>query len=170
MEKLSFDRFLFKTAVCVMGCDGEINEMEKTEIIKIATTTLYFGEIDIREELNTIVREFSKKGKGVIKDYFNELENSNLSVLEELMVLEVALRMMYADARLEENEIRFLKMVRSRLSLWDLQIKERFGNVDLLFGHQEEMQFKVSVTDYIDQLELPDYTLLEGVEVKKVEK
>lgn len=83
-----------------MACDGHIDKQEVEEIKKMNKNTTYFGDIDLSEELDILLRNLAKHGKKVVNDLF-----------QELLLLEVALRIIHADEKNDENEIKFLKLL-----------------------------------------------------------
>jgi len=129
MEPKEFTRFLLKSAVCVMGSDGEIHDNEIDEIRKFSQNTSYFKAIDFESELQSFNQDFLDNGKDVIWDYYTELNEKR-----ELILFEVLIKIIYADNRVDENELTFLNMVRTRLKLTDDKIRERFGDLDILLS------------------------------------
>jgi uncharacterized tellurite resistance protein B-like protein len=140
MEELSYEKLLFNTAVCVMACDGQIHENEVNELNLIAEKTPYFRALDYKNELNIIMKEI-EKNTNIIKLYFNNLKEADLSLVQELQILEVVLRMMYSDNRIDENEVKFIRLLKTHLKIPDQVIFERFGKIDFLIkGFDEILQ------------------------------
>ena len=54
METIEFKKVLFKTAFCVMACDGHIDQLEIDEMKKIDTNTSYFNDVDLSNELDDL--------------------------------------------------------------------------------------------------------------------
>src|SRR6056297_83930 len=92
-----FKKLLFKSAFCCMACDGHIDQKEIEEIKKMDTNTTYFGDIDLSSELEELISDLSKNGKKVVNDLFEELRKIELNPVQELLILEVVLRIIYAD-------------------------------------------------------------------------
>jgi uncharacterized tellurite resistance protein B-like protein len=138
MEELKYEKLLFNTAVCVMACDGQIHENEVNELNSIASTTPYFGKLDYKNELNMIMKKI-KKNVNIMKLYFNNIQQADLSLAQELLILEVVLRIMYSDNRIDENEIKFIKLLKSYLKIPDQVIFERFGKIDFLIKGVEDI-------------------------------
>ncbi len=136
MEKDEFKRVLFKVAFCSMACDGHIDDSEIKELHFIDKNTTYFSTIDLSDELDQLIHDFNNKGIKVIEELFNYLRNTKLNTIQELLVLEVALRIINADGIHDENEIRFLHLLRSKLELHDEVIQDRFGKLDILHTNE----------------------------------
>ena len=132
MDRDDFKKILFKTAVLAMACDGEIHEAEIKELRKIATTTAYFKGTDFDSLLDDLVRKIRKQGRIVVREYFDVMRNMEFTSSEELLILEVALRIIQADKIIDENEERFMKILRRSLLISDEILKLRFGNIDYI--------------------------------------
>jgi len=170
MEHSDFKKLLFTSAVCIMACDGEIHEDEIKEIGMITRTTPYFKDMDCSKELNNLVDDIIKNGKQVVKSYFAQIKESDLTPPQELLLIEVLMRIVNADNKIDINEVKFLKIVRSKLKIHDEIIVERFGTVDLLFDHQYKNVDKSFKDDFIRELKLPKLKNLKGTDIEVVIK
>ena len=132
MDKTDFRKLLFKVAFCTMACDGRIAEREISEIKLMDRKASFFDDIDLSSELDQLIKEFRDKGIKVIEELFQTLRTNKLTAIQELLVLEVSLRIMNADEVHDENEIKFLHLLRSKLELHDETINERFGRLEVL--------------------------------------
>ena len=103
-----------------------------SEMKMMDKNTSFFHDIDLSEELSELISELGKKGTQVINDLFKTLKDSLLNTIQELIVLEVALRIINADDRHDENEIKFIHFLRAQLKLHDEEIVDRFGELDIL--------------------------------------
>ncbi len=162
MESSDFKNLLFKSAVCVMACDGEIHEDEIKEIEMIARTTPYFKDMDCSAALTKLVDDIRINGKHVIKIYFAQIGDSEFTPVQELLILEVLMRIINADKNIDPNEVKFLQIVKSKLKVHDEIIIERFGTVDLLFDRQYKNVDKSFKDDFIGELKLPKFKDLKG--------
>ena len=52
-----FSKLLFKTAFCLIACDGEIHEQEIEELRLIEANTPYFREIELEFELKALIKK-----------------------------------------------------------------------------------------------------------------
>jgi len=139
-EKVSFEKFLFRTAFCVMACDGHIDNREIDEIKQLVVTTSFFRDIDIEEELRRLLDAIHSDGKKIFVEFLDELNERDCDVVQELMILEIALRMIYVDEKLEKNEQHLMHLIRSKLNVADEIIHQRFGAVDSLLGDKKLIQ------------------------------
>jgi len=155
MDK-QFKKILFKTAFCCMACDGHIDQQEIDEMKKMDKNTTYFGDVDLSKELDLLLKDLNKYGKKVVNDLFQELRETKLNPVQELLILEVALRIIHADANIDENEIKFVKLLRGRLELYDEMIIERFGKDNLLFDKEYGNNIIVKETDFLNNLDFSD--------------
>jgi len=154
MEELKFEKLLFNTAVCVMACDGEIHDSEIQELKLIAKNTPYFKDLDYQTELNRIMLSI-KNNTNIMKQYFEEIKAVALSPVQELLILEVVLRMMYADNRIDENEVKLIRIIKSYLKIPDQIIFERFGEIDFLIKGYDEISEQIFSDNF------PDIELIE---------
>ena len=147
MEEMKFEKLLFNTAVCVMACDGEIHDNEIQELKLIAKNTPYFKNLDYQSELDTIMKNI-KNNTNIMKQYFEEIKAAELSPVQELLILEVVLRMMYADNRIDENEVKLIRIIKSYLKIPDQIIFERFGEIDFIIKGYDEIDQQASSDNF----------------------
>ena len=147
MKEIKFEKLLFNTAVCVMACDGQIHENEVNELKLIAENTPYFKELDYNSELKKIMKEL-KKNTNIMKLYFDLFKDAEFTPVQELLILEVVLRMMYADNRIDENEVKFIKLIKRYLKIPDQIIFERFGEIDFLIKGFDEISHQASFDNF----------------------
>lgn len=117
-----------KTMFCCMACDGNIATEEIAMVKAIATQTSLFEELDTESILNTYVAAINQNGMLFLRNYLNELSEENLTPNEELVLIDLAIKMIEADSHIEYSEIKFFKKIRSRLSVSDEQILEQHPN------------------------------------------
>ena len=63
------NELLLRTAFACMSCDGDIASEEVELIKQMANERHLFGDIDIDKELDSLVDEINKKGKGFLKEF-----------------------------------------------------------------------------------------------------
>ena len=168
MEHFNFQKLLFRSAVCVMACDGEIHEDEKKEIEKIVNTTHYFKGMDCSSELQHIIAEIGEQGRTVIRSYFDQIRESDFTPVQELLLLEILMRIINADGKLDPNEIKFLHIVKSKLKVHEEIIIERFGQVDLLFNRHYKNVDKSFKDEFIGKFPLPKLKNLKGTDIEVI--
>jgi uncharacterized tellurite resistance protein B-like protein len=161
MEKNQFKRILFKTAFCCMACDGHIDDREIKEMEGMNRNTIYFEDVDLSVELEGLVNQFQKKGKKTVEELFEQLKKTDLNTVQELLLLEVALRMINADEVIDENEKKFLRFLRSKLKVHDETLLDRFGKISYLF----DVDYKESLT----KVKTPE-ELLESMTLPKIDE
>ncbi len=132
MEKVEFKTLLFRVAFCTMACDGHIDKKEIEEMKAMGKSTSFFNDVNLSEELLSLIQRLESVGAKVIVDLFKVLRSENLNPVQELLVLEVALRIAIADGRHDDNEIKFLRHLRAKLEIDDKTIVDRFGDLDIL--------------------------------------
>ncbi len=125
MESINFNKLLLKTAFSCMACDGDIDKREVKLIKKLHKEKKTFGEVDINSELNTLLLAINKDGHQFLKNYFSELTNFELSEGDELKIIEVAIETIKADDKVEYSEIKFFKVIRSKLKIENEPILEK---------------------------------------------
>jgi uncharacterized tellurite resistance protein B-like protein len=165
MEKNEFKKLLFKVGFCAMACDGDIDESEINEMKMMDKNTSFFHDIDLSEELSELISELDKKGVQIINDLFKILKNNILNSIQELIILEVALRIINADNKHDENEIKFIHYLRANLKLHDEEIVDRFGEIDILHtnSHIKNVVKRQNDKGFAENLTLPEVK-----EIKKI--
>jgi hypothetical protein len=108
-----------------MACDGDIDKREIKLIRKLQLDFNIFGDLDIDRELESLLLAINKDGLRFLKDYFNELNESELSQSEELKLIKVAIATIKADEKVEYSEIKFFKVIRSKLEIDNKVILEK---------------------------------------------
>ncbi|RTE85513.1 MULTISPECIES: TerB family tellurite resistance protein [Gammaproteobacteria] len=164
MDKNEFKRLLFKIAFCTMGCDGDIANSEVDELRDIDKNTSFFNDVDLSQELDQLIAEFKLKGVLLVSELFEQLKQVGLSPLQELIILEVAIRLINADGKQDENEKRFIQHLRAHLKVHDEEIYERFGLLDILRVNPHSRRFNRAVTikNGLD-IQMPEHDELEKV-------
>lgn len=133
--------------------------------------TTFFNAVDLSDELTDLLKSLEKNGIKIIEQVFNELSKSELNPIQELIILEVAIRIINADKKHDENEIKFLNLLRSKLKVHDEIITDRFGKIDIL--HVNDYSMKVSSTFFesnIGGITLPNLDDLRNISFQKGEK
>lgn len=173
MDKNKFKKILFKVAFCTMACDGHIDDREIEELQIMNKKTSFFEAIDLSEELKQLIKDLAKKGTKVIEELFVCLRETKLNPIQELLVLEVALRIINADGKHDENEVKFIHLLRSKLELHDETINDRFGELDILYTNEYSRNIVAGKTEieFAESIKLPEMSELIQVDlnIKKSE-
>lgn len=126
MKTSEFQKLLFKSAVTMMAIDGEIHDSEKSELVNIVNQTPYFLDFEIEAKLNESLTEISSQGSEAINELLQKISNSGLDEKQELILIDVVLRVLDADKSVEKNEVTFLKRLISRLHVNEETLISRF--------------------------------------------
>ena len=165
MSKIEINKLLFDIACTSIACDGHIDERELDELKRIQKSTPYFKNIDTTGKLNKFIDNFKNNSAELIDNILIELQNSSLNPVQQLLVLEVVLRIVYSDTIIQPNEIEFIKAVRASLTIEDQLIKERFGEIDFLFKTENGSDFGKEEKEEVSQLKSIDTSNLENLYV-----
>jgi len=152
-----------------MAADGRIDDREIKEMQIMDKNTSYFANIDLSNELKNLLTNLEIKGKKIIVELFDELRNTKLTTIQELLVLEIALRIISADDDIDDNEVKFIKLLRSKLELHDETIKDRFGIIDYLMNKdyvENITLIKHKETDFIANLSMPEIDELKSINLE----
>jgi len=125
METLQFDKLLLKTAFSCMACDGDIDKREIKLIKRLHKEKKTFGNLDVNTEMDNLLIAINKDGHQFMRDYFDELTTSKLTESNELNLIEVAIDTIKADEKVEYSEIKFFKVIRSKLKIDNELILEK---------------------------------------------
>lgn len=117
MEKIYFNELLLKTAFSCMACDGQIDKRELELIKKLHNENTFFGELDIDDFLNIWYSELSQDGQKFLRNFFKDLSSTILTIEDELKIIEAAIKTIKADEKIEYSEIKFFKVIRSKLKI-----------------------------------------------------
>lgn len=112
-----FNKLLLKTAFSCMACDGDIDKREIKLIKRLHKENNTFGTLDINIEMDNLLIAINKDGHQFMREYFDELTNSELTQTNELNIIEVAIDTIKADEKVEYSEIKFFKVIRSKLKI-----------------------------------------------------
>ncbi len=167
MDNIEFKELLFKVAFCAMACDGEIQPEEIDELKIMDKKTSYFADIDLSDELKQLIDDFKNKGAKVIEELFVNLKETKLNPIQELLVLEVAIRIAYANDVIDDNEEKFIHLLRSKLELHDETINDRFGKLDILHTNEYSRSIVVgkSEMEFAESIKLPEMSELIQVDL-----
>lgn len=167
MDNNNFKELLFKVAFCSMACDGHIDKREIDELKIMDKKTSFFEAINLSDELEQLLKDFDRKGTKVISDLFIVLRETKLNPIQELLILEVALRIINADSKHDENEIKFIHLLRSKLDLYGTTINDRFGKLDILCTNEYSQNIIAGKTEieFAKSIKLPELSVLKQVDL-----
>ena len=147
MKQQIFNQLLLKTAFSCMACDGSIDKREVKLLKKMSNEKQEFGDIDINAQLDTLLLSINKDGHQFLKDYFSELTSTELSEDEELKIVEVAIDTIKADENVEYSEIKFFKVIRSKLAIPDEKVLKQHPDFE------EYLEQDIISDSYLERLQ-----------------
>jgi hypothetical protein len=172
MEKINFNKLLLKTAFSCMACDGEIDKREVVLIKKMHQHNKTFGEIDINQELDNLLLEINRDGHKFLRRYLNELTTTQLSEHDELKLIEIAIDTIKADDKVEYSEIKFFKVIRSKLNIKnELILKVHADFEDYLEQDIISDSYLARLNDdFFDTQTLPEFELISLIDDDTLKK
>jgi uncharacterized tellurite resistance protein B-like protein len=147
MKEQIFNELLLKTAFSCMACDGSIDKREVKLLKKMSNEKQEFGDIDINTQLDTLLLSINKDGHQFLKDYFSELTSIELSEDEELKIVEVAIDTIKADEKVEYSEVKFFKVIRSKLTISDEKVLKQHPDFE------EYLEQDIISDSYLERLQ-----------------
>ena len=167
VSKNEYHHLLFRSAVLVMACDGEIHADELQELRLAHQKTSYFSGIDLDAEFARLRDQLDGGKREVIQKYFQALGEYEFDPVQRLQLLELVLRIIYADQRVHDNEKRFCQMILRVLRIPEPIMEKRFGSVPFLFTSSHDRKIKRAdlVSAIVDQLSISameDLKVLDG--------
>lgn len=163
-DMTAFNELLLKTAFCCMASDGEIAQEEIDTIQQLCKKEDFFKGFDFTNEIKKFVAAINIQGKKFITEYLNELEKTTLAEDEQLTLLKIAFVVIYADEKVEYSEVKFFKNIRSRLSVIDETIKQRFEDIpdlDIFLAQDLINNFSLEkiTEEYFNSVSLPQFNI-----------
>lgn len=147
MDKIKFKRLLFNVACGAVSCDGHIDDREIRELKYIDKSTSYFEDIDLSYDLERFFESFKENPSTTIDDIISKIKYENLNPVQEMLILEISLRLIYADTVVHDKEKDYIQKVRACLDIQDDLIEDRFGDIDFLF--QSSSKIKTQPTESV---------------------
>ena len=88
-------------------------------------------------DINELLSSLNKEGKQFLTNFTKELRLSNLSEDEELQIVQIALRMIYADNTVKYSELKYFKLIRLSLKVSGELILKKFPSKTLFLNTNE---------------------------------
>ncbi|MCV9389325.1 tellurite resistance TerB family protein [Reichenbachiella ulvae] len=126
MPDNNFPHLLLRTAFSFMTCDGHIDKKEIVSIMKMAQEKYLFGQVEVDKELEEMLGKINRIGTEYLKDFFRKVHRAHLSDEEQLQMIQVAVDIIYADLEVKEDEVKFLRVLRTMLDVSDSAILNNF--------------------------------------------
>ena len=149
-----------------MACDGDIDKREVVFIKTMHHEKKIFGEIDINQELDNLLLEINRDGHKFLRCYFNELTSNELSEQDELKLIEVAIDIIKADNKVEYSEVKFFKIIRSKLKIDNDQILAKHPDFEDYLEQDiiSESYLARLQDDFFDTHTLPEFDLINSID------
>lgn len=167
-----FEKILLETAFFCMASDGDVDPREVNTVKALCEKSDLFDQVNIEVRLNELTDEINKKGIELISDFLNKIENENFSKEEELLIIDFALKTIYADEKIDYSEIKFFKTIRHRLKLSDEDIMDEFPDLDdnfLAADIQTESTIETLTQDFFKTVNLSQFDVINFTIEKKSE-
>tara|TARA_Y100001970_G_scaffold292427_1_gene433690 strand:+ start:1870 stop:2373 length:504 start_codon:yes stop_codon:yes gene_type:complete len=150
MNKKKFQSILFDVACASMACDGRIDKSELDMLKDISENSTYFQGIDFSKKINEFKINAEKNLSKALDTIFESIKISKFDSIQELLILEVSLRIIYADVKIDPNEVDLVKKIRACLKIDDQYIIKRFGRIEFLIDKNYDFNsYKaISKSDY----------------------
>jgi uncharacterized tellurite resistance protein B-like protein len=134
MKNTEFKKILFKGVFSVMACDGEVSEAEVVELKEMLANSPYFDGLDHDAEMKAAFKDVVANGTQSVNNFFSLLKSIELSERQEFQLVEVLVKMVVADGKIDDNELFFMHNIKSSLKLLtDAKIIINFPrHIDLL--------------------------------------
>jgi uncharacterized tellurite resistance protein B-like protein len=126
----SLGKILLRTAFVCMTSDGDIDDREVDIIRQLSVNHPEFRLTDVGHEINQLLETINQDWKSFISVFFDDLANQSFSESENMAILEMAIKIIYADELVEYSEIKLFKNIRHRLKISDEKIIEVFPQVE----------------------------------------
>ncbi|MBQ0909746.1 TerB family tellurite resistance protein [Flavobacterium sp. F-328] len=162
METITFDKLLLKTAFCCMASDGKIDTRE-VDLIKIMCgQSPLFNDFDFTNEINILLEKINERGTEFIQNYFQVLNNSNLSEQEQLIIIDFAIKTINADEVVEYSEVKFFKAIRKCLTITDEIILTKYPDLEFYLEEDINIESKLDklISNYFSSVEIPKFEQL----------
>lgn len=113
---------LLKTLFCCSACDGEIAPEEVALVKRLSENDNTFEDLNVESILNAYITLINLQGKMFLKNYLDELAESDLTAADQIKLMELAIKMIEADNQILYSEVKFFKKIRRCLNISDEDI------------------------------------------------
>lgn len=153
--------YLLTAFVCAT-CDGSIASEEIELVYNIAKQTDLFDGLDVENKLNSYVAQINQNGMSFINDYISTLYATDLSDEEQLKIIDIAIKIIESDSKIEYSEIRFFKKLRAALSISDDMILDKMPAIeDYLLPDIQIQEFVFDMTTNFEAIDLTKFQPIE---------
>ena len=160
-----YRKLLLSAAFHAMTCDGELHQDELDSIRSLSEKSKIFADLDLNTEWTRLSVELLQGTRESFRKFFSELQSANLELSDQMQVVEVVIRVVYADSRIDENEILYLNKIISILGILPEMLEQRFGSIKKLLGLSEQQSY--SKATELKEFEAPQIEDFEHVTFKE---
>lgn len=165
MIDLDYRKLLLSAAFHAMTCDGELHQDELDSIRSLSEKSKIFAELDLNSELKRLSEELQQSTRESFRKFFSEVQSANLELSDQMQVVEVVIRIVYADGRIDENEIMYLNKIISSLGILPELLEQRFGSIKKLLGLSEQQSYSTAME--LEEFEAPQIEDFEHITFKE---
>lgn len=116
---MTTNEFYLKTVFSCIACDGEIAPEEVDMVRKLSQENEELKGIDAESLLNKWINEINAQGGAFLRQYLSEVSEQELNKDQQLEVIDLAIKAIESDNRIEYSEVKFFKKIRFRLPISD---------------------------------------------------
>jgi len=116
---MSKEELYLKTVFCCIACDGDIATEEVDMVRELCSKDNVFSSLDSEKYFNSWITEINEQGGMFLQSYLKEINSVELNEQEQLLLVSLAIKAIEIDNRIEYAEVKFLKKIRSRLTISD---------------------------------------------------
>ena len=130
MENQHFKSLLIKTIFSFMASDGHIDDKEIEIAKKLCEDIHLFDSENYKSELDKEARKLESEGKTYINNYLIDLQKEELSEEQQLNIVNFAIKTIEADGEIHYSEVKFFKVIKSKLSISKEAILSHFPDIE----------------------------------------
>ncbi len=166
MDDKQYAQLLRLTAFSCMISDSHIDAREIEQLRKLYTEFDLLKNIDFEKEYNYYIERLNSEGVSFIISFFSQLESADFTQEEMVRILDVALRTIIADEKIEYKEIRFFKNIRHRLPISDEAILNSMPGIESYLEQDITNDSSVAglTKRYIESIEFPKFKRMKSSE------
>ncbi len=120
------EELYLKTVFCCMACDGDIADEEVALVQDLCAKDNLFGDIDVNRYINEWIKEVNTNGRAFLQSYIDEVASAKLDAAAQMVLIDLAIKTIEADNRIEYSEVKFFKKIRFRLTVSDEEILAKY--------------------------------------------
>jgi hypothetical protein len=164
MEHIKINELLLNTAFSCMACDGYIDPREVELIKSLHDDKKLFGDIDLFDEIEKHRMLINEDSGKYLRNYFKQLTSAELTEQNELKIIEVAMETIKVDTEIKYSEIKFFKIIRSKLKIANEVILEMFPDFEEYLEQDiiSESYVAKLQNDFFDNHSLPVFELIKA--------